>query len=135
MTWVLAETGVGAQDPVDAVPPVAEPPRHKPPRADSPKEQADRHKMENSQAGWCGLEDPGWVRSSSLGDREAVLGGIADAVMANYGMGGAGQSSDVVDASWLKDQIDAYNLKTLDQDVRSELRDRFVAAGIKVTER
>jgi hypothetical protein len=85
--------------------------------------------------GWT-QNGPGWVREAvqPIGSHDLVVEAISQAILANYRTYNMDQHRGTVRSQWLKEQVDAYDLARLDEDVRRDLKELFDLEDIKVVE-
>jgi hypothetical protein len=85
--------------------------------------------------GWT-QDGPEWTREAvqPIGSHDLVVESISQAILAKYRSYNADQHRGTVRSSWLKEQVDAYELPRLDEDVRKDIKELFDLEGIQVVE-
>ena len=68
-----------------------------------------------------------------LGDKMAILNGIANAIITNAQGDGASQSGSVDDA-WLNQQLSTYGFPITQKDAEAFVKEKLSSSGIKPTE-
>lgn len=93
---------------------------------------------EDKGSAWTKRSNSGpdaWVRiAAPIISHDAIIDGIFESILARYQRYNADNARGTVNASWLKDAVDEYQLTTLDQDLRAYIREQFDLEGIKVVD-
>jgi hypothetical protein len=85
--------------------------------------------------GWT-EDGPEWTREAvqPIGSHALVVEAISQAILAKYRSYNADQHRGTVRSTWLSEQVDAYELPKIDEEVRRDLKELFDLEGIQVVE-